>query len=143
MNKFYLLFFILLFYSCIVKNEYVYVSPEHVEEETLIINQSKIISRGYIYFLRKKEGKYELLSFSYRISLKQHTVDCTLRERKIYDISDGIIPNRWLTADEFRRCKYYNSIFEEYYNCFIANFLELSNDEKIKVLERISLRTIE
>lgn len=95
-----------------------------------------------MFFLRKKEDKCELLDFSYRIDIKRHTTNCTLREKSIYDISDKTILHKsWLTSAEFRRCKYYNDFSEKYYNCFVDNFLDLNNDDKIKVMEAIASKS--
>ena len=108
MNKhIFFLLIICLFNGCITLNGYIYVSPDYVKQETLICVECKIISSGTMSFLRKKEDKCELLSFSYRIDIKRHTAYCTLREKSIYDISDKTILKKfWLTSAEFRRCKY-------------------------------------
>ncbi|MBR4839746.1 MAG: hypothetical protein IK005_04635, partial [Paludibacteraceae bacterium] len=39
------------------------------------------------------------------------------------------------TAESYKQSQKVN---EDYYNCFAMNFLDMSNDEKIKVLEEIA-----
>ena len=50
-------------------------------------------------------------------------------------IEDKSIPRKWDTATTFRMD---NKSKEKYWNYFSTNFLNLSNDDKIEFLDKIS-----
>lgn len=119
--------------SCFVyKPEF--VSAEVAKNETLVTIYTKTAESGVIEFLRYEEEKYQLLVYSYRVDVKQNTSQCILRSNVYYKIGDNKLPKEWLTSSMLQQRK----LYEKYFNCFTPNFLYLTNDEKIKVLDEIS-----
>ena len=105
-----------------------------LKEETLVTVYSKTQKTGTIEFLRYKDGKCQRLIYSYCVDLKQYAACCTLKSKNYYRIDDNRLPKEWMTSSVFRQQKYY----KKYFGCFAENFLELSNDEKIELLEEIA-----
>jgi hypothetical protein len=130
MRILFLLSIVVYLYSCSTSNV-VFVGPEMVEQETLIMVYSKIPSYGTIYFLRKNSDKRQLLEYTYNIDIKKRKSTCNLRHRKTYEDKD--IPKEWMTAESFRIS---SKFCKKYYNCLIDGFLDLDNDKKIEALNR-------
>ena len=115
---------------------------EKAQKETLIKLYAKIIWNGSLYFLSNKNGNYEMSVYTYRLDKKNKTAYCTFWEKRTLTAEDIInnnlnnIPqNYWMTASEFQKQKNL-----EVFNYFSDDFLELSNDDKINVLNNISKR---
>ena len=106
------------------------------QKETLIKLYAKIITNGAIEFLRYENGHYRLSVYTYRLDTTKSTPYCTLRSDTLYKKDDLINIGRgrnWMTSSMFKQVEDH----EPYFRCFSEDFLELSNDEKMKVLNEI------
>ena len=134
---------IFIFLICIVlcccsmyKNDDCY-NYDIAQKETLIKLWAKTITHGTIDFLRYENGYYRLTVYTYRLDKRKNTSYCTLRRDTLYKKDDLINIGRgsnWLTSSMFKQ---YEDENQPYFRCFSEDFLELSNDEKIKVLNEI------
>jgi hypothetical protein len=114
---------------------------EFNSNETLIVNHSKVIQHGFftfIVFINDKEVKE--LVYIYSIDIKNKKVTCSKSSEQIYSVSDK---NRYLRNLDFRTAENFkstqnNTWREKYYSCFADNFLDMTNDDKIKLLNRLS-----
>lgn len=107
------------------------------QKETLIKLYAKIITSGSIEFLRYENGLYRLSIYTYRLDMNNNTPYCTLRSDTLYKADDLISLGRgknWMTSSMFEQVESHDS----YFKCFREDFLKLSNEEKIKVLNCIS-----
>ena len=62
---------------------------------------------------------------------------CTFRGEKQYKEDEASSLGCWGTSSEFKQ---FNKSLDPYFGCFSKDFLELPNEEKIKVLDEISKR---
>jgi hypothetical protein len=109
------------------------------QSETLISLYSKIVTSGTIEFLRYDNGYYQLSVYAYRLDMKNHKSFCTFYGKTQYTADELIKIGRsknWMKSSVFKQ----GENLDPYFRCFSEDFLELSNDEKIKVLNRISDR---
>ena len=109
------------------------------QKEPLIKLYAKIITNGTIEFLRYENGDYRLSVYTYRLDMRKSTPYCTLRSDTLYKKEDLINigrGNNWMTSSMFRQVENH----EPYFRCFSEDFLELSNDEKIEVMNNLSKR---
>lgn len=134
--------------------EPIYVSTENVEHETLIKLYMPITTGGYVFFLSNKDNKCEYWEFSFGADPKNKDAYCKLENKEIYDIGDARIPfHKWETAkgleQNFKRkinsYKGFGNNFRKRYkeeeqslNCLAGNFLQLSNDERLETLKKLS-----
>lgn len=125
---------VMLIESCGNLSKIEYVSAEKAEEETLITIENKKPRQGYIKFLKAEGGRYRLLTYTYRIEEKAGTAHCTLRSDETYSIDSDVIKKSWMTASTFQELKYYGRDFRS----ISERFLDLSNDEKIELLNELS-----
>ena len=117
------------------------INYEIAQKETLVKVYAKIITSGSIEFLRYENGYYRLSVYSYRLDMKNKTPYCTLRKDTLYkadDLFNICREGNWMTSSIFKQ--YGN--YDPYFRCFSEDFLELSNDKKIEVLNEISKRRI-
>ena len=105
------------------------------KNETLIRLYAKIITSGTLEFLRYEDGDYHLLTYTYRLDKKNNTAYCTFREDKQHKEDEASSLGRWGTSSGFKQL---NKSLDPYFRCFSEDFLELSNEDKIKVLDKIS-----
>lgn len=111
---------------------------ELAQEETLIKLWAKIITSGSIEFLSYENGIYKLSEYTYRLNKKNLTLYCSYRGSTLYNADDLIRIGRgenWMTSSDFRN-------HYPYFRCFPEDFLELSNEEKISVLNTISEKSV-
>lgn len=135
-----LLSFMLLFGGCLPQRDIETYNKSVLPnmDETLIALYSKIIRSGTLDFLSRDGEVFKKTMFTYYIDIKKKQAFCTKREEKNFNISeDDITHIYWSTAESFKQIEKSN---EDYFNCFAMNFLDMSNDEKIKVLEEIAKR---
>ena len=103
---------VMLFNSCATPT-HEQVCCDYVSNETLVLHYyDKKDNGGKFYFLREYGDKCELIKYSYKVDI-------------------------WDTATSFRMD---NKSKEKYWNYFSANFLNMSNDDKIEVLDKIISR---
>ena len=114
------------------------LNPENLYVENNYV-YAKIITNGSIEFLRYENGYYRLSVYTYRLDVKKNTPYCTLCNDTLYKAEDLINIGRgrnWMTSSMFKQVENH----DPYFRCFSEDFLELSNEEKIKVLNSISKR---
>ena len=110
------------------------------KNEMLVRLEAKIITSGTLEFLRYEDGEYHLRVYTYRLDKKNNTAYCTFRGEKQYkEDEEASLDRYWMTSSEFEQ---FNKSLDPYFGCFSKDFLELSNEEKIKVLDKISKRQI-
>lgn len=113
------------------------VPPEMAQKETLLFYYSKIIWTGDICFLHYEDGVYKKIQYGYRIRLKEKSVSCTKKNEEVIDINsykdERIV---FYTSESFKNHIKESSL--KYYKCFSDDFLDLSNDEKITLLDSLS-----
>ena len=107
------------------------------KNEMLVRLEAKIITSGTIEFLRYEDGEYHLRVYTYRLDKKNNTAYCTFRGEKQYKEDEASSLGCWGTSSEFKQ---FNKSLDPYFGCFSKDFLELSNEEKVKVLDEISKR---
>jgi hypothetical protein len=109
--------------------------------ETLIVSQYKIIKHGYFIFLVFiNDVEVKELVYSYSIDIENKKISCSKSSERIYNIQDKKnYPKslRFETAEEFNRSQI-NTWREKYYACFANNFLDMTNDEKIDLLNELA-----
>ena len=135
-----LLSFMLLFGGCLPQRDIDAYNKSVLPnmDETLIALYSKIIRSGTLVFLSRDGEVFKKTTFTYYIDIKKKQAFCTKWEEKNFNISeDDITHISWSTAESFKQ---FVKSCEDYFNCFAMNFLDMSNDEKIKVLEEIAKR---
>ena len=110
---------------------------EVAKEETLVKVYAKIVTNGTIEFLRYDNGYYQISVYAYRIDMNNHISYCSFRGDTQYRAEDlkTAIGKNWMTSSMFiMQAK--NHV--PYFRCFSEDFIELSNDEKIQVLDGMS-----
>ena len=128
---------VMLFNSCATPT-HEQVCCDYVSNETLVLHYyDKKDNGGKFYFLREYGDKCELIKYSYKVDIKTGKIYCDSRSSEQKMIEDKSIPRKWDTATSFRMD---NKSKEKYWNYFSANFLNLSNDDKIEVLDKIISR---
>lgn len=120
------------------KEKKLYVNANVAKQETLISLESKTINYGNLLFLKYiDKGKVSFLVYEYLVDKECQKIDCEKIREVEYDVNDKIIDKPWSTSNQFKegvRC----SSWEKYFTCFSENFLDLTNDEKIKLLDEIA-----
>lgn len=115
-----------------------FVNHKVAQSETLIrLQPAKIITSAGFDFLSYENGQYQMIRYSYIIWEKHHTQHCqiSLYPKKHYKIEeDSLIGEGWMTASMFKQYRNYQPSFK----CLSERFLDLSNDEKIQVLDGMS-----
>lgn len=106
-------------------------------KETLIATQYKTIENGHLIFIvYMNDIQVKEMNFSYSIDIKDKTVSCSKSSEKVYairDKEDYLKSLRLKTAEGFKKSQQ-NTWREKYYICFSDNFLSMSNNEKINLL---------
>jgi hypothetical protein len=114
--------------------------------ETLIKNDSKIMGHGYFTFLVfVSENEVNETIYYYSINIKNKKCSCLKTTERRYNVNEYLKKydtSRFKTAKEFERSQTH-TWREKYYNCFVNNFLEMTNDEKIDLLDSISNKSME
>ena len=136
-----LLSFMLLFGGCLPQRDIDAYNKSVLPnmDETLIALESKILRSGTLFFLSRDGDAFKKTTFTYYIDIKKKQAFCTKEREKKFIIDENDIPSGLcgLTAESFKQIE---KDREDYFNCFAMNFLDMSNDEKIKVLEEIAKR---
>ena len=105
--------------------------------ETLISTHYKLIEHGYLIFLVPLE-RYQMkeIVYSYSINMKNRSVLCSNGQEKIFNIQDK---RNYLKDHDFRTAKEFKQTNrrEKYYTCFSEDFLDMTNDEKIDLLNKL------
>ena len=128
-----------LLYSCTTTKNMSLATFEVAKEETLVKVYAKIITNGTIEFLRYDNGYYQLSVYTYQLDIKSHKSFCTFRGETQYTADELIKIGKsknWMKSSVFKQGENH----DPYFKCFSEDFLELSNDDKIKVLDGMSNR---
>ena len=127
----------LLLLSCRTQKT-TFVNHNVAQSETLIrLQPAKIITSAGFDFLSYENGQYQMILYSYIIWKNHDRQHCqiSLYPKKHYIIEeDSLIGEGWMTASMFKQYRNYQPSFK----CFSERFLDLSNDEKIQVLDGMS-----
>ena len=110
------------------------------KNETLIEFNCKMPQNGYFTFLVfVNENEVKEIIYSYSIHIKDRKCLCSKTSERVYNINQYCKQKdcrRFKTAKEFVFAK-------QYYTCFADNFLDMTNDEKINLLNEISNNRVE
>lgn len=131
--KKYLILLILttLFISCHTQSKIINDMPE-----SLVCHHYKILENGYFSFLLKDEVSFRVLRYHYSINKNANTILCSALPEESLDL-DSIYDYRWKTSESFKR-SHIGTWREQFFNRFSDNFLDLPNDEKLLLFEKLS-----
>jgi hypothetical protein len=139
MKKLFIAIIITILSSCLSHTE---INVKNVKnlDETMIAIYTKITKHGSIHFYRKiNPSTIQFIVYQYSINVEQQKVYCVTIRNDSVDISK--IPDtltiRGLTSEDFNK-RLKGKPVEKYYKCFSDNFLDMSNNEKIKLLDSLS-----
>ena len=108
--------------------------------ETLIRVNYKMPQNGYFTFLvLVNENEVKEIIYSYSVHVKNRKCWCSKTSERVYNINEYCKQNDcsgFKTAKEF-------VLGKQYYICFADNFLDMTNDEKIDLLNEISNKRVE
>ncbi|MGX8689532.1 MAG: hypothetical protein ACSW76_02680 [Bacteroidaceae bacterium] len=111
-------------------------------DETYIAHQCKMIDSGCFMFIIKNDNEDNKIfrKYSYNIVLKDKKVICTKTEEEPYD-KNKHGKQMWSTSEQYndRHLKNGFDYNRQYYDCISPAFLYMSNDEKIRLLDSISV----
>lgn len=109
------------------------------DNEVLIASVYKEIENGYIIFLIPIGDEIKEITYSYSIDTLNRKVTCSRLGEKVYSSSERkkcLNSFRFKTADEFNK-KQKKSWREKYYKYFADDFLDMTNDKKINLLDEM------
>lgn len=132
-------FLFLVFFQIAVINNTMMPVLRVLDNEVLIATLYKEIDNGYIIFLTTVGDELKEITYSYSINTLNKKVTCSRLREVVYNNSEwkkSMNSFRFNTADEFNK-KNKKSWREKYYKCFADDFLDMTNDEKIKLLDKI------
>ena len=120
-----------LFVSCRTQSNIVRDSSE-----TLITHQCKVAKQGYFLFLKKEGPSFKVLTYYYFINKKTNTVSCRAFPEKIVE-ANQLENYHWKTSEGFMSSA--TKIWrEKCFNYFSEDFVDISNDEKLTLLDELS-----
>jgi hypothetical protein len=109
--------------------------------ETLMLSNYKVIEHGhFVFIVFIGDTEIKKMVYYYSINIKKKKVTCFKDSKNIYNARDKeeYLKNaHFQTAKEFKHSQI-NTWREKYYTCFANNFLEMTNDEKIDLLNMLS-----
>lgn len=132
----FLLFFL---FHVIIMNNTVMSALRISDNEVLIASVYKEIENGYIIFLIPIGDETKEITYSYSIDTLNRKVTCSRLGEKVYSSSERkkyLNSFRFKTADEFNK-KQKKSWREKYYKYFADDFLDMTNDKKINLLDEM------
>ncbi|WP_320996996.1 hypothetical protein [Bacteroides nordii] len=132
----FLLFFL---FHVIIMNNTVMPALRISDNEVLIASVYKEIENGYIIFLIPIGDETKEITYSYSIDTLNRKVTCSRLGEKVYSSSERkkcLNSFRFKTADEFNK-KQKKSWREKYYKYFADDFLDMTNDKKINLLDEM------
>lgn len=125
--------------GCAPTGKYSYTDYQSVAEEPLFCIYNKTNERGTFTFIINDDNQIRQTSFTYSIYVDGKTVACHKSEDIILNSQDERLNGHWLTAAMFKGNEK-GTRREAYWNCFSDDFLDMSNAEKMKLLEDLSKR---
>lgn len=130
----FLLFF--LFHIILINNT-VISAFRTSDDKILIASVYKEIENGYIIFLMPIGNEIKEITYSYSVGVSKKKVTCSRLNEKVYHSSERkkcLNRFQFKTADEFNK-KQKKSWREKYYKYFADDFLDMTNDKKISLLD--------
>ena len=125
--------------SCSASNKCRYTDYKAVEDEPLIRIYTKNMKSGVIEFIKINENEISLTQFSYYIDNKKKDVTCYKFGNMILSSTDERLNGLWMTTEMFIHNEGHKKK-EAYWTCFSDDFIDVTNDEKIKILDELSRR---
>lgn len=132
-------FLLFFFFHVIIMNNTVMSALRISDNEVLIASVYKEIENGYIIFLIPIGDETKEITYSYSIDTLNRKVTCSRLGEKVYSSSERkkyLNSFRFKTADEFNK-KQKKSWREKYYKYFADDFLDMTNDKKINLLDEM------
>ena len=124
--------------NCSIINKLEYATYNEAQKETLIFIYSKIITHGHMEFLKYNDGNYQLIGYSYSIDIRNNKAHCSLRYKEPFDTANLINTKKhWMTSSQLHKPKNVDS----YFKCFSDDFLEVSNDRRIEILDSLCAKS--
>ena len=142
MQKAHYLFVIILVYTilgCSATNKCRYTDYKAVEYEPLIRVFTKNMKSGAIEFIVKNEDQISLTQFSYYIDVDKKEIRCHKSGNEVIDSTDERLRGLWMTSDLFKHNET-SPKKQSYWKCISEDFNDISNADKIKLLEDLSKR---
>ena len=124
--------------GCSATNKCIYTDYKTVEDEPLFRIYTKNMKSGTIEFISKNNNQISLTQFRYHVDIDKKDVTCYKSESSILKSTDERLNGTWMTADMFKHNARGPKI--AYWKCFSEDLDELSNEEKLKLLEDLSKR---
>lgn len=110
---------------------------QRISDKYLIRIQAKIIDHGYFKFLKLKDSvPVKEITFIYSIDKKRNEFSVNLLEIKKVSPQYNI---KYYESSEEWNNKERNSYREKYYKVIDENFLNISNEDKFKLLDSIAM----
>ena len=117
------------------------VYSEAAMQETLVSPiMGKILKSGVMSFLLYENNTYRIIKYDCQIDLNRKSVICRKYKDEVIDIKGKERYPEWYTAESFKKYIERSSTYQKYYKCFSEDFLDLSNDEKLKLIDELSKR---
>jgi len=123
----------LLFFACTSYSKL----TQRISDKYLIRIQAKIIDHGYFKFLELKDSvPIKEITFIYGIDKKRNEFSVNLLENKKVSPQYNI---KYFESSEEWNNKERNSYRERYYKVIDENFLNISNEDKFKLLDYLAM----
>ena len=100
----------------------------------------KVPNKGNISFLYYDGKEYRLVVYYCSINFERKSVYCSKLSDGLFDFKDN---GRWYTSELFKKHVEHDSEYLEALKYISEEFLELSNSDKEKLLEKISSKNDE
>ena len=124
---------------CYATNKCRYTDYKAVEYEPLIRVFTKNMKSGAIEFIVKNEDQISLTQFSYNIDVDKKEIRCHKSGNEVIDSTDERLRGLWMTSDLFKHNET-SPKKQSYWKCISEDFNDISNEEKLKLLEDLSKR---
>lgn len=109
--------------------------------ETLMKLNYKLPQYGYFTFVVYiNENEVKEVIYHYSIDMKNSRCICFMSSENIYNRIEYCKQKDCygLESSTFFENSLRNSLLERYFTCFASNFLQMTNDEKLKLLNELS-----
>ena len=115
-----------------------YCCFDDIQQDALVKILNKRDDYGYIIFLQKNNDSYKELTFSYAYDRRKNKFCCHKHEEEDVITIDDRSKEGWFNADMCREGRIYSAKFHVIFRYISEDFINLSNDEKIIVLEKLA-----
>ncbi len=127
---------ILVFLACISCSKGTLVTNQQ-QAVSLIQLRCKIIDHGYLSFIISQNDKISHIVYSYSINKKENKAYVSLNKKSVLSNEDLKSFNNHKTSLEWAKAQK-DSYREKYFKVFHDNFLDMSNEEKILLLDSLT-----